>query len=159
MWNLYKRSRLIHINLNIAFAALAGIALSSVFVYLTHYVTNDTRAIVILSYLFDGFLDIAIFATLHFALYHRWLKHHAFAKMIAKDLILIQTHRLILSIVVTTISLGGHWWLITQGLGRTRAFIIAYTLAVLTARVLHTIYGLKTGLFKSLEEPERKKSK
>lgn len=156
MWQAYKRSRLIHINVNITVAALSALAISSIFVYLTRYITNHAFVIVILSYVVDGIIDIGIFALLHAALYHHWLKDRSFTKMLAQDLALIQAHRLILSIVVTVISIGGHYLLLKQGVARVPAFLIAYVTAIAAARTIHTIYGLKTGLFTPLRDPRKK---
>ena len=156
--NLYVRNRLVHINVNAIIAGIASLLISANFVYLTYGMTDNPLAIVLFSYVIDGIVDFLVFAGLHVMLYHARFKFWSFSHKLAKDLIALQSQRLVFTIVTFIVAVGSHLALMELGFGRTRAFIIAYALALLATRTTHTLYGLKRGLFRPLVFNRERKS-
>ena len=65
----------------------------------------------------------------------------------------IQAERYLLSPIFYLIALGGMWLLRTQaGMGKGVSFAIAFSLAIIVTRIIHTVWGMWSGRF---AEPER----
>ncbi len=156
VWKLYHKYRVVHINVNAIIAGVLSLIISSYLVFLTYYLTNDMIAVLLISYVVDGAMDFVIFAGLHLIAYRGWFSRLSFAKILARDIAYLQTHRALLAIITLIIGVGVQFILMQYGLGRARSFIIAYGLALLVTRTGHTIYGLKTGLFKPLHLRHKK---
>ena len=148
--HLYRTHRLIHINVNAVIAGIISILLSIPLVHLTTFITHNKFLIALLAYGIDGAIDSAIFATLHLILYSRGLRKFNLAKTLGKDLLLLQTHRTILALGTLSISFVLHLILLYFGMGRSLSFIIAYSVGLISTRIIHSIYGLRTGLFKPI---------
>lgn len=148
---LYWSSRLVHINVNAIIAGILSILIATQFVYLTRHLTDHPFVIALLSYLFDGIIDFVIFAILHGIIYHSRVRRLSHAQTLASDLTLLQSHRLLLSVVTFSVSVGLHWALMHVGIERVSAFILAYAIGLVITRAVHTWYGLRIGLFEPLK--------
>jgi len=142
MISKYKKYRIIHINVNIIIASVVSILLAAYPVYLTEMFTNDLILIAVISFLIDGIIDFGIFSFLHLL-----VSFHLPKWMLVKDLIQIQGHRIILSIVYFFVAVCSHIFLMMHGFERVFAFLLSYIFALIVTRTIHTVYGLKSGLF------------
>ena len=154
----YSDNRAVHINVNALIAGIVSLLISANFVYFSYYITDNPLIIALFSYVIDGIVDFLVFAGLHLMLYHARFKFWSFSHKLAKDLIALQSQRLVFTIVTFIVAVGSHLALMELGFGRTRAFVIAYALALLATRTTHTLYGLKKGLFKPLTFNKEKTS-
>jgi hypothetical protein len=147
-WEQYITFRVININVNILLAGLISLALAGPFVRLTTFYLHSDRAIALFSFVLDGIFDFAAFISLHGAVYLA-LKHRKKieSRPFFKDIAEIQSHRIILSVVFFVLAVGGHLFWMHHGLERTHAFMISYGTALILVRVLHTRYGVNSGLF------------
>lgn len=150
MLEKYKRNRLININGNVIIASLIGTALAIYPVHLTKMITNSDWLIVLLSFFIDGTLDVIIFISLHIFIHKSHVAGFKPSKIILKDILKIQSQRIVLSIFYLIFAVGGHYLLLQFDFERTIAFLIAYLGALIISRILHTIYGLRTGLFEKI---------
>lgn len=145
--SLYARSRIVHINLNACISGIISLLISAQIVYTSNFFIENPWLVVLFSYIVDGVIDFLIFGGLHLVLYHVRSGVWSFSENLAKDLRVLQTQRLTLTLVTLVVSGGMHYILMEAGMGRTRAFIIAYALGLLATRTVHTLYGLKKGVF------------
>lgn len=145
--SLYARSRIVHINLNACISGIVSLVISAQIVYTSNFFLNNPWGIVIFAYLVDGIVDFLVFGGLHLVLYHIRSGVWSYSTNLAKDLSILQTQRIMFSWVTLIASGGLHYVLIEAGMGRTRAFIIAYAIGLLVTRTVHTVYGLKRGVF------------
>lgn len=144
----YLRKRIITINLSIILASLISILIAAYPVYLTKMFTNNEIIIVLFSFFIDAIIDFFIFFIFHLT-FHVHLKNEKnFFNYFLKDTGKIQIQRIFLSIFFFIFSVGGHYSLLMFGFERTISFIISYLFALVLTRIIHTIYGIKTGLFK-----------
>ena len=145
MIGFYKRHRVININVNIILASLLAILISSYVVDLTYGLFESMLAIVMSAYLIDASIDFVIFVILH-ALSNNGNE----LKPLVADIGKIQSHRIVLAAIFFLIAISlDYVFMSLLGLERAYSFIFAYTFALLVTRVIHTVYGLKTGLFDS----------
>jgi hypothetical protein len=143
MIGFYKRHRVININVNIVLASLLSILISSYIVDLTYGFFESMLVIVLSAYFIDSLIDFAIFAALHGIVNNG----NGFRPLIM-DIGKIQAHRIALAVIFFLIATGlDYVFMGFFGIERAYSFIFAYTFALLVTRVVHTIYGLKTGLF------------
>lgn len=144
----YFNSRIVNINLNILLAGFVSIACAGIIINLTAPYIEGARLIVLFSFIVDACFDFGTFALLH-TLVHKKSKPKPRRKKRAllKDIANIQGHRIVLSVVFSIIAIGGHLLLMRHGVDRTHAFVISYGVALVLVRILHTWYGIKSGLF------------
>ncbi len=154
---LYWSSRLVHINVNALIAGILSLIIAIRFVDLTRYLTDHPFVIALLSYLFDGVIDFVIFAILHGVIYYSRVRRFSHAQTIASDLTVLQSHRLLLSAVTFSVSVGLHWAFMYVGFHRVSAFILAYAIGLVITRTVHTWYGLRIGLFEPLHFSKKRK--
>lgn len=154
---LYWSSRLVHINANALIAGILSLIIAIRFVDLTRHLTDHRFTIALLSYLFDGIVDFVIFAILHGIIYYSRVRRFSHAQTIASDLTVLQSHRILLSAVTFSVSVGLHWVLMYAGLQRVPAFVLAYAIGLVITRAVHTWYGLRIGLFEPLHFSRRRK--
>lgn len=148
--SLYARSRIVHINLNACISGLVSLIISAQIVYTSNFFIKTPWLVVLFSYAVDGIIDFLVFGGLHLVLYHARSGVWSFSANLAKDLRVLQTQRLMFTFLTFIVSGGLHYILMESGFGRTRAFLIAYAIGLLTTRVAHTIYGLKKGVFEPI---------
>jgi hypothetical protein len=146
----YFRNRIVHINVNAVISGLLSLVISVYFVELTRHVTNDPFSIIVFSYAIDGTIDFLIFAILHVMIYKHLIVNRKLATVLARDIALLQTHRLAFTIVTFVVGGGIQLLLILAGFHRTSSFVIGYLFGIAANRTVHTLYGLKKGIFKPL---------
>ena len=143
----YNSKRLLHINGNII---LAGTITSLVVAGIIHlsdvWMISNVGLIVAFTAVLDIILDPAIFFLLHYK-----SSRHSIADFkqdyFIKDAIKIQSHRILLSFSYYGIATSLQAFFLMHGLGNVKSIISAYILALIATRIVHTIYGIKTGLF------------
>jgi len=165
LFKLYQRKKIININLNIIFAGLAAIAISAWPVQLAvHFIQDELGWHAkwiepVVAALIDGVVDIAIYFGLHWIANHwRPLKPRtpedecdlcADKGSFWKTATFIQAERYLLSPIFYLIAMGGMWLIRHHtDMAVKWAFAISFTVAILTTRVIHTMWGLRTGRFK-----------
>ena len=149
--SMYARSRVFHINLNAIISGIVSLIISAQIVYTTNYFIRAQWAVVLFSYVVDGLIDFLVFAGLHMVLYHVRSGAWSFSPHLAKDIMALQSQRWVLTVAGFIVSAGLHYLLIDIGFGRTRGFIIAYAVSLLIMRTVHTVYGLRKGVFEPVK--------
>lgn len=147
MINRYRKSRIFNINANIIIASLASIIVAIYPVHLTKMFVSSAILISLISFGIDAVFDLVIFVVLHLCVHRHHVKRFLPSKTILKDIFRIQFHRGVLSGIYFVVAVGTHYFLLMQGIERAIGFVLAYVLALLVTRSLHTFYGLRTGLF------------
>lgn len=140
----YKK-RIVNINSNIIIASLTSIFLAAYPVSLTKTFIDSMVGLLLSAFLIDAIIDLGIFGTLHYV--SNYTKKNR--KKFGRDLFTIQIHRAILSIIFFLIAVGLDFVLMVNGIERTASFVISYTIALIITRSIHTIYGLRKGIFKN----------
>jgi hypothetical protein len=156
-FHTYQRKKVINVNVNVALAGLLAIALAKLPVaWVSEWIGPEHRiAIVIITALIDGVADFIIYFVLHWLANH-WKPfkprteaekaHHAKKDNFFRDASVIQFQRYMLSPIFYVIAVGGHWALMEfAGVRHSWAFVFAYTVAILVTRIIHTIWGLRSG--------------
>ncbi len=143
----YYNSRLLHINGNIVFAGLLSTLVVARFIDMLTSWTNTISYIVVLTAVIDAVLDVGIFSWFHRLSTTRATKRHK-QRHFVTDVATIQFQRVILSPLYYVLAVTFQGMLLTQGMARAGSVVVAYIGALLLTRIVHTIWGLKTGLFK-----------
>ena len=160
LFQLYQRKRIVNINANIIAAGLLAIAFSKIVVHLTEAAVPDGTAIffTIVAVVSDMAFDVAVYYALHWIANH-WKpltprtekdkRHHEKKPPpFFKDASLVQFERIILAPVYYLIAAGLMYTLQKHtGFRPGWALVIAFPVGLLTTRVLHTWYGIKSGRF------------
>jgi hypothetical protein len=146
-WALYQGRRVVHINVNIVLAGVVSLALTSGVLALSRAWIEGAAWVAVGTAVVDGVFDVAVFALLHWLASRRGWRFDAGRGSIVRDTARLQLHRFVLAPVFYLVSLGGHAGLMSSGLDRVPAAWIAYLGALLLTRTIHTVYGLRTGLF------------
>jgi len=159
LFTLYQRKRIININVNIIAAGLVAIGMGAGIVELLRRAFPDLPTI---GYTAIGTgADIVCDVSLYFALH--WVANHwrpiksdnartqerldAKSPPFWRDASLVQFERAILSPLYYLIASGGMEGLQRSGFAPAHAMLFSYTAALAITRVLHTLWGLKTGRF------------
>lgn len=147
----YTRSRIVSINGNQIIASVCStLILAYPIGVLSMMMGTHFMDIVLLSYILDACLDFGIFAVLH-SLSHKDQIHRFIpSRALRRDLIRLQVHRIILAIIFFGVATSSHYWLLMQGYAGGKAFVISYLGSLVFTRIIHTLYGLKSGLFEPL---------
>lgn len=153
---LYRRKRIININLNVVAAGLLAIACTKGVIWTVDLFLDRSQTLVftIIALISDMIFDILIYYLLHWCANHwRPLRRKTDSQRIKppgflKDATLIQFERALLSPVYYI--LAGAFMQILQDLGWHPgwAMVAAFTTGLLVTRLLHTAMGLYTGSFK-----------
>jgi hypothetical protein len=160
VFSIYQRKRIVNINANIIAAGFLAIGLSKAVVHFTYALVPDGTPLffTIVAVVSDMIFDVAIYYALHWIANH-WKpftprserdKRHLENKPppFFKDASLVQFERMILSPVYYLIAAGLMYTLQKNaGLGPGLALLIAFPVGLLTTRLIHTWYGIKTGRF------------
>lgn len=158
--SLYQRKRIININVNVIVAGLLAILVAKYPVLIvTEWIGSEHKLInAFVAAGIDAIADILIYFVLH------WLANHwkrpagpklAPSRSFWRDVTLIQFERIILTPAFYVVAIGGMWGLQHLGMTPSWSFVIAFSAAIILTRVIHTIWGLKTGRFRDLTvEPE-----
>jgi len=158
VFKYYQRKRVININLNILAAGFIAIALAKLPVkYIGDWIGTEHKFLIAaMAYLVDTALDVMVYYALHWIANH-WNprgnlpKHDQRPKSrrFVHDATRIQAERMALVPVFILIGPGGMWALQKwYDIGHSWAFVIAFVSAIITTRILHTLWGLRTGTFR-----------
>lgn len=156
LFRYYQRHRIVNINLNIIGAGLLAVALAKWPVYLVSQWIGPEHKLInaLVAGVIDGLADIAIYFVLHWVANHwrpikpkddRDLPEES--RRFWKNATLIQFERLALSPAFYAIAIGGMWGLQHAGISPSWAFVLAFSIAIIITRIVHTIWGLRTGRF------------
>lgn len=158
LFRLYQRKRVININVNMLVAGLIAIALAKYPVKWISDAIGPERTIIItlIAYALDALLDVVVYFGLHWVANH-WRpvkprtekdrRHHAAPKPnYIADVGRVQAERIALVPLFAAIAMGGMWALqhFAQ-MSASWAFVVAYVSAIVTTRVVHTLWGLRSG--------------
>ncbi|MFG0327344.1 MAG: hypothetical protein ACF8SC_08800 [Phycisphaerales bacterium JB037] len=161
LFKLYQNKKIININVNIIAAGLLAIAVAKLPVYwVTTWIGDGPKWLkVVCAMAIDGAADILIYFLLHWFANHwtpPWVKTPdpsddpiVDPASFWKEASLVQVERYLLSPVFYLIAGGGMLALMKFGdVADSWAFVFAFTAAILVTRIVHTLWGLKTGRFK-----------
>ena len=144
-WKRYHRHRFYHINGNILAASLLSTGLTALLIeFLTSW-TLWIGIIVVLTAVVDAIFDVLLYAL--FSYYSA--SHSGNVRMFSflHDLTRVQGHRIFLAPLYYACAVLLQSSFLMMGTRRSFSVLFAYLLALLFTRLLHTLYGLRTGLF------------
>lgn len=177
IFRYYQRKRIVNINANIIAAGLLALIPTTGIVWLAKLWIPETGSVgplphsaifTAISLASDIIFDVVIYYLLHWVANH-WRPltgrtevetHELSAKPppFMRDASLIQFERALLSPVYYLIAVGLMQYLQDgQGMRAGFAVLIAYPAGLVVTRVLHTIWGLRSGTFLSNAEREAKR--
>jgi len=161
-FKLYQRKRVVNINLNIFVAGLISIAIAKYPVLLiSNFVGHEHKLLIsVLAYIVDTIIDIFVYFGLHWIANH-WRPHDTLpdephpenqdskAKKFLIDAGKVQAERFALVPVFALIAIGCTWGLqhfttITPDW----AFVFAFIFAMCVTRIIHTVWGYRSGTFR-----------
>ncbi len=158
VFKLYQRKRLVNINANIIAAGLISIALTKLPIHWISGMIGEEKKLLIsiIAYVLDTVMDVFVYYALHWVANH-WNPHghhpeidqRSKLKQFAREATRVQAERVALVPVFMVLSMGGMWSLQKfADISASWSFVIAFVSAMLITRVIHTIWGIKTGTFK-----------
>ncbi len=147
MFNAYNKKRIIHINGNIIIASVVSTLIVALIIESAKSIMVSMSAVVGVTAVLDMILDAGIFFTLHY-LSSNYGKAHIRNYFLAKDVVRIHGHRIFLSPLFYFIAVSTQSGLLMMHAGYGTSVIWAYLIALVITRYVHTVYGIKTGLFK-----------
>lgn len=159
IFRFYQRYRILNVNLNIILAGMLAILVAKWPVqWVSDWIGEGPKILKLLSAsVIDGIADFLIYFLLHWVANHwRPLKtrcKHEQAILdrrkgsFFKHATVIQVERYTLFPIFQLVGMGGMALLMSSGMREGWAFALGFTAAILTTRVLHTAYWLKTGKF------------
>lgn len=158
VFKLYQRKRVININVNILAAGLISIALTKFPIHwISAWIGEDQKFYIsVIAYALDTTMDFLVYFALHWLANH-WNPHghhpetdqKTKLKKFAKEATRVQAERIALVPVFMLLSMGGMYALQRFAeISASWSFVIAFISAMLVTRVIHTIWGFKTGTFK-----------
>lgn len=154
LFDIYQRKRIININVNIIFAGMLALGFALIPVHYTRaWGISNQLAITAIGLTFDVIFDVAIFYALHWIANHwnPWWsrgKPKKPSRAYFRDATLIQFERALFAPLYYMISSGVNYSLQRAGMERELAFACGSIIGIAITRVLHTLWGLKTGRFK-----------
>lgn len=160
LFQLYQNSRLINVNVNIVTAGVLAIVIAKFPVMLVGDLIGAERKLAIT--IAAGLIDVVVDVTIYYALH--WIANHYRPRSrrgepsnshrsFFKDATLIQFERAILSPLYYVTAMGLMYVLQVKGVPHGWAFVIGFLTGIIVTRVVHTIWGLKTGRFKNGSGP------
>jgi len=148
----YDRNRLWHINGNIIISGILSAMIVSAIIHASEiWEVGNIGHVVLFTFALDTLIDPAIFFLLHYRSSKQGLKEFRYNFFI-KDAIRIQGHRIILTGLYYLIALSLQFTLLLEGVRSGKSVIYSYVTALLITRIIHTFYGLKTGLFETKDK-------
>jgi len=166
LFDLYQRKRIININANIITSGLLAIVLSKYPVlWVGRFIgTDHPMRITIAAGVIDMIVDVFMYYALHWMANHwkpSWKKNapnknapqpgsKADTMTFMRDASLIQFERVLLSPLYYAVAMGLMYGLQTgtTHMDHSWAFVIGFTSGIVVTRIVHTIWGLRTGLFR-----------
>lgn len=158
VFKFYQRKRVVNINLNIVAAGFLAIALAKFpIMYIGNWIGPEHKLIIAaIAYVVDTVFDVLVYYALHWVANH-WnpnghLPEHddrPKSRRFMHDATRIQAERMALVPIFIIIGPGGMWALQKfADISHSWAFVIAFVTAIITTRIIHTAWGLRTGTFK-----------
>jgi hypothetical protein len=135
----YKTSRVWNINANIVLADVLSTAITAVVMDAEHGRFATRLGVVGGTSVLDGAISLAVFAGLH---------RYTNADRGFADLVRVQMHRWVLSPLHYVLGATLQYVLLAAGMRVGFTVLVAYLTSVALLRTVHTIYGLRTGLFR-----------
>ena len=162
-FHFYQRKRVVNINVNVFLAGILSIAIAKYPIMLLSDVIGHEHKLKlsILAYVIDTTIDVLLYFGLHWIANHwRPLKEtHIVDKLTTPadsrtknflvDVGKVQAERIALVPIFAAIAISGMWAL--QHFAELKpnwAFVIAFIVAMIITRIIHTVWGLKSGTFK-----------
>jgi len=157
VFKFYQRKRVVNINLNIVAAGFLAIALAKFpIMYIGNWIGPEHKLIIAaIAYVVDTVFDVLVYYALHWVANH-WnpnghLPKHddrPKSRRFMHDATRIQAERMALVPIFILIGPGGMWALQKfADISHSWAFVIAFVTAIITTRIIHTAWGLRTGTF------------
>ena len=161
-FHFYQRKRVVNINVNVFVAGLLSIAIAKYPVMLISAMIGHEHKLLIsiVAYVIDTVIDVCLYFGLHWIANHwRPLKEtHLVDKLTMPaesrtrnflvDVGKVQAERFALVPIFALIAISGMWAI--QHFAHSKpnwAFVIAFIIAMLITRVIHTIWGYRSGTF------------
>ena len=169
VFKLYQRKRIININVNVFIAGLLSIALAKYPVMLISGKIGHEHMLLIsiAAYVIDTVIDVLLYFGLHWIANHwRPLKQtHLVDKLTTPaesrtknflvDVGKVQAERIALVPIFAFIAITGMWALQQYASIQPKwAFVIAFIVAMVITRIIHTIWGHHSGTFKDRTHPD-----
>ncbi len=156
LFHLYQRSRIFNINFNVVAAGLLAILIAKMPVaYVSDWIGHEHKLwITLAAAAIDMVVDVLIYYGLHWLANHwrppsRRPKIRKSNRAFFKDATLIQFERAILSPLYYIVAGGLMYILQHQGIKPSWAFVWAFASGIFVTRIVHTIWGLRTGRFRN----------
>lgn len=156
LFHLYQRSRVFNINFNVIAAGLLAILVAKFPVaVVSNWIGPEHKFLITLcAAAIDMVADVLLYYGLHWLANHwtpasRRPKVRRSKRAFFKDASLIQFERAILSPLYYLVAGGLMYLLQHQGIRASWAFVLGFASGIIVTRVVHTIWGLRTGRFKN----------
>lgn len=161
VFKYYQRKRVVNINFNILAAGLIAIALAKFPVlWISQLIGTEHKFLIsVIAYALDVVLDVLVYYALHWVANH-WNPHGHHPKhaerprerRFIRDATRVQAERIALVPLFMIVAMGGMWALQSYAqVSASWAFVIAFVSAMVITRVVHTVWGLRSGTFEDTE--------
>lgn len=161
LFDLYQRKRVININANILASGLLAVVVAKFPVEIVGRLIGGEHKFLIT--LAAGAMDMVVDVVIYYALH--WVANHwrppwkragkpKPGRSFFHDASLIQFERAILSPLYYLIAMSLMYWLQYLGWGHGWAFVTAFASGLLVTRVVHTVWGLRSGRF--VDQPDER---
>lgn len=154
VFEIYQRKRIININVNIISAGLLALALALIPVHYTRSLgISNKMAIAAIGTSFDILFDVAIFYMLHWIANHwkpRWAakrQNHS-RRRFFRDATLIQFERALFAPLFYVVQYSLNFSFQQVNIEREWALVWGTIISITLTRIVHTLWGLKTGRFR-----------
>ncbi len=145
--------RIVNVNVNILLANVLALGLTAIAVHYSRWIGDDQKWLIVwFTFGVDLVLDVLIYFGLHWMANHwprrlwqapKELMEDTPKPSFFKDATTVQLQRMALSFLFYGIAVGGQKWLLIQGHDRVLAQVAGYGAAIVTTRVLHTLWMLR----------------
>lgn len=162
LFDLYQRKRVFNINANILASGLMAVLIAKYPVlYIGRLIGEEHPVLITLA---AGAIDMVVDVLLYYALHwfaNHWnppWKRHKKAKpsrSFLHDASLVQFERTLLSPVYYLVAMSLMYYLQLRGVAHSWAFVLAFASGLMVTRVIHTVWGLKSGRFDDLTDDRR----
>lgn len=158
VFRFYQRKRVVNININMLAAGFLAIALAKMPVkWIGDWIGPEHKLLITaIAYALETVLDVIVYYALH------WLANHwnprgnlpkhdnrPKSRRFIQDATRLQAERMALVPIYILVGPGGMWALQKYAdVQHSWAFVIAFVAAIITTRIIHTIWGLRTGTFR-----------
>lgn len=158
VFKFYQRKRVVNINLNILAAGFIAIALAKLPVmYISVWIGPDHKFLIsVIAYAIDTVFDVLVYYALHWIANHWNPQGHLpkhddrpKSRRFMHDATRVQAERMALVPIFMLIAMGGMWALQKfAAITASWAFVYAFASAMIATRILHTLWGYRSGTFR-----------